>query len=176
MQENKVISICFVCLGNICRSPTAEAVMLQRIHQNNLQDRIYIDSAGTAAYHVGEQADARSREHALNRGYHIRSRARQFTKEDLDKFDYVIVMDPSNQQNILRLCTTEEQKQKIYLFRSFEGEENNLMKQYDVPDPYYGGSKGFEMVLDICERCSDGLIDFIYKNTKSNHINPTKNL
>ena len=161
MQKNKMISICFVCLGNICRSPTAEAVMVKKIHEQNLQDIIHIDSAGTAAYHVGEMADTRSQEHAKQRGYSIQSRARQFTQEDLDKFDYVIAMDRSNQNNILHLCRSEAQRNKIYLFRDFEGEGKNLHHKNDVPDPYYGGSLGFETVLDICEICSDGLIDFI---------------
>ena len=116
MEKKERISICFVCLGNICRSPTAEAVMLQKIHTQNLQELISVDSAGTVAYHVGEMADARSREQASHRGYQIQSRARQFGKEDLDRFDYVIAMDRSNQQNIpTPLYNGRTKKQNIFV-------------------------------------------------------------
>ena len=152
-----MVSVCFVCLGNICRSPTAEGVMLKKLKDHNLQEAIIIDSAGTSAYHVGERADARSRECAQRRGYELPSRARQFTKQDFEQFDYIIAMDQSNLQNLLRF-STEEQRQKIYMFRQFE---EGMNSQSDVPDPYYGGPSGFDNVLDICERGCDGLIDFL---------------
>ena len=157
-----MVSVCFVCLGNICRSPTAEGIMLSKIRDQNLELQIHIDSAGTSAYHVGETADSRSRDCAQKRGYHLPSRARQFTTVDLDRFDYIIAMDTSNLQNILRLCTNEEQKKKVYLFRDFDGNEGPK----DVPDPYYGGASGFDDVLDICERCCDNFIDFLYTHKK----------
>ena len=109
-----MISVCFVCLGNICRSPTAEGVMLKKLKDHNLQEAIVIDSAGTSAYHVGERADARSRECAHKRGYELPSRARQFTKQDFEQFDYIIVMDQSNRQNLLQ-SSNEEQRQKIFM-------------------------------------------------------------
>ena len=152
-----MISVCFVCLGNICRSPTAEGVMLKKLKDYNLQDAIVIDSAGTSAYHVGERADARSRECAHKRGYELPSRARQFTKQDFEQFDYIIAMDQSNRQNLLQF-SNEEQRQKIFMFRQFE---EGMDSQSDVPDPYYGGSSGFDNVLDICERGCDGLIKFL---------------
>ena len=152
-----MISVCFVCLGNICRSPTAEGVMLKKLKDHKLQDVIVIDSAGTSAYHVGERADARSRECALKRGYELPSRARQFTKEDCERFDYIIAMDQSNLQNLLQ-SSNEEQRQKIYMFWQFE---EGMNSQSDVPDPYYGGPSGFDTVLDICERGCDGLIEFL---------------
>ena len=152
-----MISVCFVCLGNICRSPTAEGVMLKKLKDHNLQDAIVIDSAGTSAYHVGERADARSRECAHKRGYELPSRARQFTKQDFEQFDYIIAMDQSNRQNLLQ-SSHEEQRQKIFMFRQFEEGMNSTS---DVPDPYYGGPSGFDNVLDICERGCDGLIEFL---------------
>ena len=152
-----MISVCFVCLGNICRSPTAEGVMLKKLKDHKLQDVIAIDSAGTSAYHVGERADARSRECAYKRGYELPSRARQFTKQDFEKFDYIIAMDQSNRQNLLQ-SSNEEQRQKIFMFCQFE---EGMNSQSDVPDPYYGGSSGFDNVLDICERGCDGLIKFL---------------
>ena len=154
-----MISVCFVCLGNICRSPTAEGVMLKKLKDHNLQDVIAIDSAGTSAYHVGERADARSRECAQKRGYELQSRARQFTNLDFEQFDYIIAMDQSNRKNLL-LSSTEEHKQKIFMFRQFE---EGMNSQSDVPDPYYGGTSGFDNVLDICERGCDGLIEFLKK-------------
>ena len=152
-----MISVCFVCLGNICRSPTAEGVMLKKLKDHNLQDAIAIDSAGTSAYHVGERADPRSRECANKRGYELPSRARQFTMQDFEQFDYIIAMDQSNLQNLLQ-SSNEEQPQKIFMFRQFE---EGMNSQSDVPDPYYGGSSGFDNVLDICERGCDGLIEFL---------------
>ena len=154
-----MLSVCFVCLGNICRSPTAEGVMLKKLKDHNLQDAIVIDSAGTSAYHVGERADARSRECAHKRGYELPSRARQFTKQDFEQFDYIIAMDQSNRQNLLQ-SSNEEQQQKIFMFRQFE---EGMNSQSDVPDPYYGGPSGFDNVLDICERGCDGLIEFLKK-------------
>ena len=154
-----MLSVCFVCLGNICRSPTAEGVMLKKLKDHNLQDAIVIDSAGTSAYHVGERADARSRECAHKRGYELPSRARQFTKQDFEQFDYIIAMDQSNRQNLLQ-SSNDEQRRKIFMFRQFE---EGMNSQSDVPDPYYGGPSGFDNVLDICERGCDGLIDFLKK-------------
>ena len=154
-----MLSVCFVCLGNICRSPTAEGVMLKKLKDHNLQDAIVIDSAGTSAYHVGERADARSRECAHKRGYELPSRARQFTTQDFEQFDYIIAMDQSNRQNLLQ-SSNDEQRRKIFMFRQFE---EGMNSQSDVPDPYYGGTSGFDNVLDICERGCDGLIDFLKK-------------
>ena len=153
------MSVCFVCLGNICRSPTAEGVMLKKLKTHNLQDVITVDSAGTSAYHVGERADVRSRECAHKRGYELPSRARQFTMPDFEKFDYIIAMDQSNRRNLLQ-SSTEKQRHKIYTFRQFE---EGMDSKSDVPDPYYGGPSGFDNVLDICERGCDSLIEFLKK-------------
>jgi protein-tyrosine phosphatase len=159
-----MISVCFVCLGNICRSPTAEGVMLKKLEEQDLHETIRIDSAGTSAYHVGEKADARSRECALKRGYQLPSRARQLTNKDIQDFDYIIAMDMSNKDNIEKDCTSEEQRSKIYMFRQFE---EGMDSTSNVPDPYYGGTSGFDNVLDICERGCEGLIRFL----KERHMN-----
>ena len=153
-----MIRVCFVCLGNICRSPTAEGVMLALVERAGLADSIEVDSAGTAAYHVGEPADARSAAAAAERGYELPSRARQFLASDFAKFDYVLAMDTENQQGIEQLARTGEQRAKIYLFRSLD---ETAPEGASVPDPYYGGPRGFEDVVDICERGCEGLLAHI---------------
>ena len=157
-----MVRICFVCLGNICRSPTAEGVFRARLAAKHPDAEVYIDSAGTAGYHVGAQADQRSREAASRRGYDLTSRAAQFQPEDFQKFSLILAMDHENLSNLRKICPN-----------SFEG-ELRLFRDFDpkadvdavVPDPYYGGSSGFEDVLDICERSADGLIDHL----KSSHL------
>ena len=114
-----MISVCFVCLGNICRSPTAEGVMLHKLRSLGLENKIRVDSAGTSAYHIGERADIRSRECAELRGYELPSFARKFIANDFDTFDYIIAMDNSNLQNIYRLCISDRQREQVYLFRQF---------------------------------------------------------
>ena len=153
------ISICFVCLGHICRSPTAEAIMLHLLKQQKITD-VTVDSAGTSAFHVGEEADARSRKAGEARGYHFVSRARQFTAQDLKRFDYVVAMDTQNLRNIREMCTGQEEIDKTFLLRDFDP---HAPANSSVPDPYYGGSRGFEEVLDICLRGCTGLLHTIQK-------------
>ena len=152
-------SICFVCLGNICRSPTAEAIMLQLLKQHKITS-IIVDSAGTSAFHVGEEADARSRKAGEARGYQFVSRARQFTAQDLKRFDYIVAMDTQNLRNIRALCTDQNERDKTYLLRDFDPRSPS---NASVPDPYYGGSRGFEEVIDICLRGCNGLLQTIQK-------------
>jgi protein-tyrosine phosphatase len=148
------IRICFVCLGNICRSPTAEGVMIQLVQDAGLAGRIAIDSAGTGAWHAGERADPRSRAEALRRGLELPSVARQFTAGDFDAFDYVIAMDRRNFRDLERLIGGGHHKRKLHLLRSFDAHANDP----DVPDPYYGGDNGFADVFDICEAGCRGLL------------------
>jgi protein-tyrosine phosphatase len=148
------IRICFVCLGNICRSPTAEGVMKLLIDEAKLGHRFVIDSAGTGASHVGEKADARSRAEALRRGVKLTSLARKFTADDFAKFDYIVPMDARNERDILRLAKTPEDRAKVALLRSYD--EN--ASSGDVPDPYYGGGRGFIDVYDICVAGCKGLL------------------
>lgn len=150
-----MVRLCFVCLGNICRSPTAEGIMLQLVAEAGLSSEIQIDSAGTAAYHVGKGADPRSFQTAKRRGVHLPSVARAFTQADFARFDYVLAMDTENRENLLALASTAEARTKVHLLRSFDplqpGEES-------VPDPYYGGAAGFETVFDICDAACRSLL------------------
>ena len=148
-MTNRVV---FVCLGNICRSPTAEGVMLHLLKDRGITS-IVVDSAGTSAYHVGEGADTRSQREANRRGVHLPSRARQFVVEDFDSFDWIVAMDTENQRNIVSLARSEADKRKVHLFRncSPSGEVG-----LSVPDPYY--ENNFARVFDICVECCTGLL------------------
>lgn len=149
-------SVLFVCLGNICRSPSAEAVFNSLIKKNGLEDLIECDSAGTAAYHEGEPADQRMQSHAIRRGYRLTSIARQFDPaNDFDRFDYIIGMDDDNVNDLQDLASSEEDVNKIYKMTDFCSQGGH----YSIPDPYYGGSDGFELVLDILEDACEGLLN-----------------
>lgn len=152
-----MISLCFVCLGNICRSPTAEGVMIHLIEQRGLDDQITVDSAGTASYHTGEPADSRSARAAKRRGINLPSRARQFRGEDFDRFDYVLACDSSNFSD-LRSLAGEFHRDKLHMLLDFDPDNP---RGSSVPDPYYGGERGFEHVLDLCESACSKLLDFI---------------
>lgn len=149
--------VLFVCLGNICRSPTAEGVMQARIEARQLSHLIEVDSAGTIGYHAGERADARMREHAARRGYALNSRARQFAAADLGAFDLVVAMDQQNRRDILALDDNEAHGAQVRLFCEFVPDS----EVRDVPDPYYGGAEGFERVLDLIEAGCDRIIDHL---------------
>lgn len=149
--------VLLVCMGNICRSPTAEGVLRQFIRINNLGDIVEVDSAGTHGYHVGEAPDSRTQRAAAMRGYNLSQlRARKVARQDLDYFDLILAMDKSNLDNLQRLATPEQQG-RIKLFmdyaRNFDDNE--------VPDPYYGLGHGFDLVLDMVEDASRGLIEEI---------------
>ena len=150
------IKLCFVCMGNICRSPTAEGVFLKLIEQRGVSDRFFLDSAGTHAYHVGEMADSRSRQAALARGIDMdHQRARQVTVDDLDHFDMLLAMDEQNYNGLLRLAATDVQRQRIRMMMEFAP----ALPERDVPDPYYGeGGRGFERVLNLLEHATSGLL------------------
>lgn len=147
----------FVCLGNICRSPAAEGVMKHLVERAGLSDSIYIDSAGTYGGHAGEPADTRMRRAAAIRGYRLTSISRQIRTDDFDKFDMIIVMDDSNYERVSRLAPTREDLQKIYRMTEF----CRTHKADHVPDPYYEGAHGFEIVLDLLEDACAGLLDDI---------------
>lgn len=152
-----MISLCFVCLGNICRSPTAEGVMIHLIKERGLEDQIRVDSAGTASYHIGEPADSRSAAAAKRRGIHLPSRARQFQAEDFEEFDYVLACDRSNYSNLKSLAGLHNED-KLHMFLDFDPSNP---PGTSVPDPYYGGDQGFETVLDMCESACQQLLDHI---------------
>ncbi|TKC82700.1 low molecular weight phosphotyrosine protein phosphatase [Trinickia terrae] len=148
------VAICFVCLGNICRSPTAEAVMRTQVEAAGLQSRIVIDSAGTGDWHIGEAPDARAQGAALQRGYDLSAlRGRQIAKADFERFDLLLAMDEANLRELRKLCSTE-QSHKVRLLMEFAPRSGRL----EVADPYFGGARGFETVLDQCEEACQGLL------------------
>lgn len=158
MKEKKMdkTKILFVCLGNICRSPSAEAVFTGIVNQNGLKKKFEIDSAGTSGWHAGEPADRRMQSHAVKRGYNLTSISRQFDPNtDFDYFDLIIGMDDSNIADLKRMARNEDDLQKIHLMTDFAKEWN----YNEVPDPYYGGEEGFELVLDLLEDSCQGLLE-----------------
>ena len=150
-----MVRMCFVCLGNICRSPTAEGIMKHLVDEAGLSKKISIDSAGTGAWHAGEKADRRSRSAAKRRGVELTSIARQFVVEDFDRFDYIVAMDRQNLADLRDMAPTQDDAQKLSLLRAHD---MHAPAEADVPDPYYGGPRGFDEVFDICESaCRDML-------------------
>lgn len=143
------IKILFVCLGNICRSPSAEGLCLAYLEREGLSERYEIDSAGLIAHHEGERADARMRAHAARRGYELASISRPITYEDFFYYDYIIGMDESNRSALLERAPTAELARKVSLLTDWHPKP--LLDH--VPDPYYGGAEGFEQVLDLIEDC-----------------------
>ena len=152
MAQQKIL---FVCLGNICRSPVAEGIMLHLIAEHGLQDKIQVDSAGTAGYHINEAPDKRTVKNAKKNGVDLsKLRARKFSKQDFDAFDKIFVMDKSNLQNVLKLARNESDKQKVDLFLNISHPNQNM----EVPDPYFGGEAGFENVFQMVWNASEILI------------------
>ncbi len=153
-------SVLFVCLGNICRSPTAEGVFRALVESRGLAGSVNIDSAGTSNWHIGERPDPRAIEAASKRGIDLTGlRGRQATSQDFSEFDYIIAMDHENYANLSRLATPGQQE-KLYLFLEFaEG-----ASEVEVPDPYFGSAGGFPHVLDLIENASQGLLDHIVTN------------
>jgi len=157
-----MVKVLFVCMGNICRSPTAQGVFENLVQQHALSEQIEIDSAGTHAYHVGEPPDKRAQVTALNRGIDLSpQRARRVQTGDFEYYDYVIAMDSDNLTNLLAICP-RGMKGKVTLFMSHQSH----FDEEDVPDPYYGASTGFERVLDMVESAADGLLAAI----KQHHL------
>ncbi len=160
------VKVLFVCLGNICRSPTAEGVFTHLVKQKGHEDLLEIDSAGTHAYHIGVSPDQRSQEAAKRRGVELgHLRGRKANSEDLDYYDYVIAMDHENYDNLQEI-STESNRHKIKMFMSFATNADHD----EVPDPYYGGEKGFERVLDLVENASKGLLERILDSQLKNSI------
>lgn len=156
--------VLFVCMGNICRSPAAEGVMNTMVEQNNLSNQIQIDSAGTIGYHEGEPADARMSKHASKRGYKLTSRSRKFNPDkDFEEFDYIVTMDDNNYEDILSLDRKNKYGHKVYKIAKFFVNHDHT----EVPDPYYGGSDGFEIVLDLLEDGNKNLLEKIRKDIEA---------
>jgi protein-tyrosine phosphatase len=150
------IKVLFVCMGNICRSPTAQGVFELLVRDKRLNERVHVDSAGTHGYHVGEGPDDRAREAAARRGIDLsRQRARRVKIADFEYFDYVIAMDRGNLEELVSMCPGPH-RAKLRLLLDFAP---HLAPQRDVPDPYYGGAQGFERVLDLVEEGARGLLE-----------------
>ena len=150
--------ILFVCLGNICRSPTAEGVMRHVVREEGLEDAIEIDSAGTGGWHVGAAPDERATAAARRRQIMLEGAARKFSPDDFDSFDLILAMDADNARDMLALAPTEEAAGKVRLLREFDPAGDGS-GDLDVPDPYYGGDDGFEHVLDLVDAATRGLVD-----------------
>ncbi len=153
----KQIKVLFVCTGNICRSPTAEGVFKRFVAEGGLEERIASDSAGTHSYHVGEPPDPRTQQAASRRGYDLSAlRARQVSRNDFSEFDYVLAMDQANLLALQRICPPQHSN-RLKLFMEFS--RDAAMRE--VPDPYYGGTQGFERVLDLVEQTSKQLLEHL---------------
>lgn len=150
-----IVRVCFVCLGNICRSPTAEGVLVHLVAQAGRADAFEIDSAGTAAYHEGERPDRRALATARARGVELPGRARQFRPADFERFDHVLAMDRDNLRELMRLAPDDAARAKLALLRSFDPDAPHGA---EVPDPYYGGADGFERVFEICLAACRGFL------------------
>lgn len=162
-EERGLIRVLFVCMGNICRSPTAEGVFKHLVAAEGLAGRIASDSAGTHDYHIGAPPDARSQAAAAQRGYDLSPlRARQVSVQDFADFDYVLAMDEANRAALRRLCPAQY-RDRVKLFLEFAPDSGRR----EVPDPYYGGSQGFEEVLDLVESAAHGLLQHIRTNSLS---------
>ncbi|MEO1004055.1 MAG: low molecular weight protein-tyrosine-phosphatase [Cyanobacteria bacterium J06638_7] len=149
--------VLFVCLGNICRSPAAEGVFLQRLQQQGLQHRYVVDSAGTGGWHVGRPADGRMRSAAARRGIQLTSRARQLEPADLERFDLILTMDGDNLAAVEELARRQPPGHGGAVIEPLVRHCRRLSAS-EVPDPYYGGEQGFEQVLDLLEDACDGLL------------------
>ncbi|MEQ9495496.1 MAG: low molecular weight protein-tyrosine-phosphatase [Deltaproteobacteria bacterium] len=146
--------VLFVCLGNICRSPTAEGLFRAIVERRGIADRVEIDSAGTGAWHVGNPPDRRMQQAAKKLGYTLGGRARQVRVEDFERFDLVLAMDRDNLTDLMAMCPPEY-AERVKLFRSYDDEGADP----DTPDPYYGGPEGFDEVVCIVERCANRIAD-----------------
>lgn len=159
-----MIKVLFVCMGNICRSPTAEGVLRHILRQKGLEDRVEVDSAGTHGYHAGETPDQRTQRAAAVRGYDLSEmRARKVASQDLEYFDQILAMDRNNLDVLKRICPAEKHDRLGLLMsysKSFDDDE--------VPDPYYGLGHGFDLVLDMIEDAAQGLVESIEQQLQEN--------
>ena len=156
-ENNYKYKVLFVCMGNICRSPTAEGVFRNKINEKQLSEMVFVDSCGTHDYHQGQQPDKRSQEAALKRGIDISSqKSRAISTSDCSEFNLILAMDKMNFTHIQSMMNFNE-RDKLSLFLDF----SKQTEWTEVPDPYYGKINGFELVLDLLDEASEGLIDYI---------------
>lgn len=157
ITKDDPFKLCFVCLGNICRSPTGEGIFIHLVKKQGLEDYFYIDSAGTGAYHIGEGANSKSQATANRHGVHLPSIARQFEYADLEEFDLILAMDSSNFSDITYMDKKGRFAGKIYRMREFDTNADSP----DVPDPYYGGMDGFEQVYAMLYTACEQLLELL---------------
>ena len=158
----KKISVLFVCLGNICRSPAAEALFIKKITGMGIEDRFLVDSAGTGSWHVGKKADSRMRIAAKDREIEITSKARQISKNDFQEFNYILTMDDANYRNVM-ILKNREQYSEVCKVRKIQDFAYSF-REKEVPDPYFGGEQGFDYVLNILDDSTSGFLDYVVKN------------
>jgi len=163
------IKVLFVCLGNICRSPTAEGLFRALVDEQRLSGKIVTDSAGTGSWHIGSPPDPRAQQTAIKRGYDISDlRGRQTRSEDFDDFDYILVMDRSNLRNMEALKRNENARAKLQMFLDYVPEKDRQATKGEVPDPYYGGLEDYEFAIGLIEGAANGLLDHI----RTTHFTP----
>lgn len=150
------VRILFVCLGNICRSPTAEGVMRRLVREAGLEDQITLDSAGTGGWHAGAPPDERATDAAARRGIELSGSARRVEAEDFERFDLILAMDRANLRQLRRAAPDERARARVRLLREYDPASSGNL---DVPDPYYGGRRGFDRVLDLVEAACRGLLE-----------------
>jgi protein-tyrosine phosphatase len=158
-EGRPAVRLLFVCLGNICRSPTAEGVMRHVVAEAGMEDRVVLDSAGTGSWHIGSAPDARASAAAAGRGVQLAGEARQVSEQDFEDFDLVLAMDRANLRD-LRALAPDGDEEKVRLLREFDPASAHG-SDLDVPDPYYGAAGGFEEVFDLVEAACRGLLEEI---------------
>ena len=158
------VSVLFVCLGNICRSPLGEGILAHRLEEEDLSNRVRVDSAGTGAWHQGDPPDPRSSEVAMRHGIALRGRARLVSVEDFHEFDYIFAMDRTNLRDLRHLESQGEGGALLTLFREFDPHQDGDL---DVPDPYYGGPDGFDLMFDMVDRTCAAFIEHLLSEFSS---------
>lgn len=151
-------SILFICLGNICRSAAAEGIMKHIVEKQGIACDFHIDSAGVSGWHAGELPDRRMRSHGADHGYDFSSRSRQFCTEDFDRFENIVVMDNENYHDIMSMARNDHDRQKVSRMTDYTTYHPH---HHSVPDPYYGGDKGFELVIELLEDGCTGLLNHL---------------
>jgi protein-tyrosine phosphatase len=166
VSEGRRVSVLFVCLGNICRSPTAEGVMRALVREAGMEQRIELDSAGTGGWHVGESPDARATDAARRRGIALEGAARKVRPRDFEEFDLILAMDAANLRDLQRLAPDERARGKVRLLREWGRAGSQASDgELDVPDPYYGGPEGFDRVLDLVHASCAALLEQLLAET-----------
>ena len=158
-----MVHVLFVCLGNICRSPLAEGIFKKLVREAGLSTLIDADSAGTSRWHMDESPDSRSMQIAAMHDIHLDHLGRQILKNDMEKFDYILAMDSDNLEEILRLQNPDQfYKTRVMLMRDFDNQQSGA----DIPDPYYGGPQGFQLVYDMLEESLSNFLDYLIEDHK----------